>query len=107
LLPEYLLLTLKAMGQHLEKLSMGSTIATIGMDDVRSLECVVPPLPEQRLIVDYMLTMRRGIDQLVSSIEAVIARLQEYRAALITAAVTAKIDVRNAASTIAHELSDE
>ena len=34
------------------------------------------------------------IDQMVAKVEAAIERLQEYRTALITAAVTGKIDVR-------------
>ncbi len=33
------------------------------------------------------------IDRLAAKVEAAIARLQEYRAALITAAVTGKIDI--------------
>jgi type I restriction enzyme S subunit len=36
------------------------------------------------------------IDKMIAKVEAAIDKLQEYRAALITAAVTGKIDVRNA-----------
>ena len=35
---------------------------------------------------------------MVAKVEAAIERLQEYRTALITAAVTGKIDVRGAAA---------
>ena len=41
---------------------------------------------------------RAGFDRMVAKVEAAIERLQEYRAALITAAVTGKIDVRGAIS---------
>jgi type I restriction enzyme S subunit len=36
------------------------------------------------------------VDALVAKVEAAVERLQEYRTALITAAVTGKIDVRGA-----------
>lgn len=94
LVPEYLLLSLKVMGQHLERLSLGATIATIGMDDVRALECPIPPVEEQRAIVAYITRETGKIDQMVAKVEAAIERLQEYRTALITAAVTGKIDLR-------------
>ncbi len=94
ILPAYLLLTLKAMGQHLERLSFGSTIATIGMPDVKSLACAVPPIAEQRAIVGFIEAETAKIDALVAKVEQAIERLLEYRTALITAAVTGKIDVR-------------
>jgi type I restriction enzyme S subunit len=94
LLPEYLLLSLKVMGQHLERLSLGAPIPTIGMDDVRSLSCAVPPLAEQRAIVEYLDKERERIDQMITKVGAAIERLREYRVALITAAVTGQIDVR-------------
>jgi len=98
LVPTYLLLSLKAMSQHLERLSMGATIPTIGMTDVRSLACPVPPVPEQKAIVDFVNFETARLDQLIAKVESVIDRLQEYRTALITAAVTGKIDVRRASA---------
>lgn len=96
MLPAYLLFTLKAMAQHLERLSFGSTIATIGMPDVKSLACAVPPIAEQRAIVKFIERETAKIDSLIAKVEQAIERLQEYRTALITAAVTGKIDVRQA-----------
>jgi type I restriction enzyme S subunit len=89
--PAYLLLVLKAMGQHLESLSLGATIATIGMDDIRSLTCPLPSIPEQRAIADYLERECARIDRLVAKVEASIERLQEYRAALITSAVSGEL----------------
>lgn len=54
----------------------------------------VPLLPEQTAIATFLDREIAKIDQLVTKVEAAIARLQEYRTALITAAVTGKIDVR-------------
>jgi type I restriction enzyme S subunit len=94
LLPEYLLASLDVMGQHLVSLSLGATISTIGMDDVRSLSCAIPPYAEQEAIVEFLSHAKAKVDRMVSKVETAIDRLQEYRTALITAAVTGKIDVR-------------
>ncbi len=56
----------------------------------------MPPLPEQGAIAVHLNRKTKKLDALVSKVEVAIERLQEYRTALITAAVTGKIDVRNA-----------
>lgn len=55
-----------------------------------------PPTREQSAIATYLDREIAKIDRLVEKVEAAIARLQEYRTALITATVTGKIDVREA-----------
>lgn len=57
----------------------------------------VPPLDEQLRIVDYIGEKTRRADTLIAKTERSIELLNEHRAALITAAVTGKIDVREAA----------
>ena len=54
----------------------------------------IPPLQEQQTIADFLDHKTAKIDELTTKIGAAIERLQEYRSALITAAVTGKIDVR-------------
>ena len=54
----------------------------------------LPSLKEQRAIADYLDNEAAKIDRMVEKVEAAIERLREYRSALITAAVTGKIDVR-------------
>jgi type I restriction enzyme S subunit len=56
----------------------------------------LPPFEEQEAMADYLDAQTRRIDGMVAKVESVIERLQEYRTALITAAVTGKIDVRQA-----------
>ena len=56
----------------------------------------VGPFDEQRAIADFLDRETAKIDSLVAKFETAIERLQEYRTALITAAVTGKIDVRKA-----------
>lgn len=53
-----------------------------------------PPLPEQVAIAAYLDEETAKLDALVGKVEEAVERLQEYRTALITAAVTGKIDVR-------------
>ncbi len=58
----------------------------------------LPPFDEQRAIADYLDEETARLDELTTLVELAIERLQEYRTALITAAVTGKIDVRDAGS---------
>jgi len=53
-----------------------------------------PPPSEQRAIANFLERETDKIDVLANKIEEAIARLKEYRAALIAAAVTGKIDIR-------------
>lgn len=55
----------------------------------------LPPLKEQKDIVTYINTVNKKIDFQLLKATNVICRLTEYRLALITNAVTGKIDVRN------------
>lgn len=61
-----------------------------------ALRVLEPPFEEQRTIA-YLDHETSRIDQLVAKVEAAIDRLTEYRQALITSAVTGKIDVRGLA----------
>jgi type I restriction enzyme S subunit len=60
-----------------------------------SLQIVLPPLSEQTAIAAYLDEETAKLDALVAKVETAVERLQEYRTALITAAVTGKIDVRS------------
>ena len=53
-----------------------------------------PPLEEQRAIAAFLDHGTQRVDDLTGKAESAIERLQEYRTALITAAVTGKVDVR-------------
>ena len=56
-----------------------------------------PPPVEQEAIATYLDRETAAIDDLHEQVDIAIERLQEYRTALIAAAVTGKIDVRDAA----------
>ncbi len=92
--PEYLLYVFRSMEQEFDRLTMGSTHQTIYMPDVGQFVTPVPPVAEQDAIVACVRREAGRIDALVAKIREAIARLREYRTALISAAVTGKIDVR-------------
>lgn len=72
--------------------------ASVTTTQIKALQLPVPLLPEQTAIAAYLDRETTKIDRLVEKVEAAIERLREYRTALITAAVTGKIDVREGAS---------
>ncbi len=88
---------LKTMRDFIVKCGKFTTMPIINQDETKNLILTVPPLPEQTAIAAYLDRETATIDQLVAKVEAAIARLLEYRTALITAAVTGKIDVRGKA----------
>ncbi|NPV58628.1 MAG: restriction endonuclease subunit S [Actinobacteria bacterium] len=53
-----------------------------------------PPFEEQNEIADFLREKTEEIEKLIEKIKNGLRRLKEYRSALITAAVTGKIDVR-------------
>jgi len=55
----------------------------------------VPPDTEQKRIAEYLQQKISGIEKFVVKTQESIALLREYRNAIISAAVTGKIDVRN------------
>ena len=72
-----------------------STIQNIGADKYSQLPVSTPPLSEQQTIVEYLDKKTHDIDAALTQIDNQIADLQAYRTALISEAVTGKIDVRN------------
>lgn len=90
----YLLRVFNAMKPFLDSFTFGATIKTIGMSDVKKLVTPVPPFDEQLAITNHIKIKTALLDNQRTKTELAIGKLREYRAALITAAVTGKIDVR-------------
>lgn len=59
------------------------------------IELPFPPLEEQRSIASFLRRETTHIDQLIDKATQLILLIQERRTALISAAVTGKIDVRD------------
>jgi type I restriction enzyme S subunit len=79
---------------RLETLATGSTALGIKASKLGMIECLAPSLKEQDEIISYIQRETAKSDTLVFETEQVILLLQERRSALISAAVTGKIDVR-------------
>ncbi len=71
-----------------------TTIDHLTAEKLRAHRFAFPPAPEQDRIAAFVEQRVRAVDALVSKAEHAIALLKERRAALISAAVTGKIDVR-------------
>jgi type I restriction enzyme S subunit len=78
--------------------SVGSTMENLKTEIMSRIPIPLPPLDEQAYIVRKIEKHLKQIDKLKTKIQESIDRLKEYRTALISAAVTGKIDVREAAA---------
>jgi type I restriction enzyme S subunit len=96
---DFLLFFIRSIPGHFEfepeATGASDSMQNISQSAVRNLFVPIPPPTEQRAIADYLDRETNKIDRMVAKVEEAIERLQEYRTALITAAVTGKIDVRN------------
>ncbi|MEX2541633.1 MAG: restriction endonuclease subunit S [Trueperaceae bacterium] len=84
-----------AVLSQLEQLMVGATFRRINVDAIRQYIVVVPPPIEQHAIANHLAVLLSEIDAMRNDADGLIALLQERRSALISAAVTGKIDVRN------------
>ncbi len=74
-----------------------TTINQLTTETLNSFEIPLPPSDEQDLITDYLDRETLRLDTIISKTERSIELLKERRSALITAAVTGQIDLREAA----------
>ncbi|MCC7419305.1 MAG: restriction endonuclease subunit S [Planctomycetaceae bacterium] len=88
-----------SMGEQLATYMVGSTFKRINVADIRELIVTCPPKEEQDEIVRYIEAETSTFDRLIADADRGIELLQERRTALISAAVTGKIDVRGLAET--------
>ena len=80
---------------ELHQYATGSTAQGIKASKLRLLKLNLPPLKEQKQIVDYLDQKTEQTSELISTEQRKIELLKEYRQSLISEAVTGKIDVRN------------
>jgi type I restriction enzyme S subunit len=96
LVPEYsyLLITSEGVVSELSLESKGSTMDNLNTETLGRVRLPVPPVEEQRKILDYVNDVSDKFRNLIDKASSAIALMQERRTALISAAVTGKIDVR-------------
>jgi len=74
--------------------SVGSTMENLNERILARVPLAYPPLSEQRAVASHVLDRQRWIRQRTEDIDNAVALLREYRAALISAAVTGQLDIR-------------
>jgi type I restriction enzyme S subunit len=79
---------------QVQLIKRGAILSGLNTTTIADLMLVAPPLDEQIAISDYLDRQASRINELAAKVESAVARLTEYRTALITAATTGKIDVR-------------
>lgn len=92
---EFLRYSFVAALPALEQTSTQSTQANLNVERIGAVKGTFPSLQEQREIINYLDNLLEQYRNLVNIAENAIALMQERRTALISAAVTGKIDVRN------------
>lgn len=75
-------------------ISNPGTVPSLNENQIADVALPVPPLDEQAAIVAFLAEQTARLDSLITTAESAISLLLERRAALISAAVTGKIDVR-------------
>jgi type I restriction enzyme S subunit len=83
--------------EQLEVLMVGATFRRINVDNIRTFIVGIPPFEEQISIADYLDKESANFHALMNEARRAIDLLKERRSALISAAVTGKIDVRGLA----------
>ncbi|MGP9623708.1 restriction endonuclease subunit S [Corynebacterium sp. AOP34-AQ2-28] len=87
----------KTAREQAASMMRGAGLPRLSVANLARTELPLPSRIEQRRIVDYLDEQTSRIDELIGESDDLIALSQERRVALITAAVTGQIDVREAA----------
>jgi type I restriction enzyme S subunit len=91
---KFIFYVLSAAKSAIVALSVGNTLPIINNDRLGTLVLPVPPTYEQQEIADYLDKRTTSIDSTIAASRQTMSLLRERRQALISAAVTGKIDVR-------------
>lgn len=95
--PEFLVLALRSpyVRYQIEREATGtsSSMKKVGQETIRELVVCLPPVEEQKAILEQLKPASEEMDQTIGIISRQIEKLREYRQTLIAAAVTGKIQV--------------
>jgi type I restriction enzyme S subunit len=92
--PLYGALQMKSLEPLLSGIAPASTLPILDQSRIAGVPIVVPPLEQQEQIARWICIQTDAIDALLAKLREATLHLGEYRSALITAAVTGQIDVR-------------
>jgi len=77
---------------------IGSTAPHVNVDQIKNFRLALPPVVEQKAIVEHIRAECGMIDTAIARTEREIALMQEYRTRLTADIVTGKLDVRETAA---------
>ncbi|WP_224717929.1 restriction endonuclease subunit S [Pectobacterium versatile] len=103
---EFLRYSFMAALPALEQTSTQSTQANLNIDRIGAVKGAFPPLKEQLDIINHIDDKLYNYDLIEDRANLAIQLLQERRTALISAAVTGKIDVRDWVAPASSEMAD-
>ena len=83
-----------AFRSQIQRQVKGVKVFSISQGILKAAKCLMPPLPEQTAIAEFLEAELAKFDTLTAEAQRAIDLLQERRTALISAAVTGQIDVR-------------
>jgi type I restriction enzyme S subunit len=102
----YLYYLFRAMKPELLREAPVNTQGNLNVDRIGSRGIALPPIPEQKVIVQQIEETIRGLNAAIDPAEREIALLREYRTRLIADVVTGKLDVREATTRLPDEAEE-
>ncbi len=91
---DYLYYFLTTQTELLREQQSGYGQPNLNIDIVSNIKLPLPPIDQQKIIIEFIDTRTKEIDELVSLEQRKIEVLKQYRQSLISEVVTGKIDVR-------------
>lgn len=92
--PEFLRLSVVQAKSYFERIGTAATLVYVNQQGFGNMPLALPSLSEQTQIVDSIVELSGQIDDLIWEATRAVDLLRERRTALISAAITGKIDVR-------------
>ena len=98
--PEYLIeaLQVRWVGEYLSLYSVGATMDSLNTGILKGVPVLLPPISEQRQLLQTVGRMSQTICQLMIDAQREISVLREYRNRLTSDVVTGQLDVHEAAA---------
>lgn len=78
--------------EFLHMVKTGALHPHLNCGNVKFFNVLIPPIAEQQEIADYVDAQREKLEVMTAKVVQSISALQQYRSALITAAVTGQIE---------------
>lgn len=88
---DYLVYWYRSFAHKIEQLGTGTTVKGIRLDALKTLECALPPLAEQKVIADKLDTLLAQADRIKARLERIPEILKRFRQSVLAAAVSGRL----------------